>query len=627
MATNDDGWKISPPDPKDRRGGPRKMPRRHPKGTTGAERKRLHRERKKAEKKRYIAVLDMETDPFDNTSKARIFPFLAVLYSDEFDPVIIWENDNNKFCAAVIRAINALPNAYTIYAHNGGKFDFLFLIHCIRGEVKFKGRGIMCARIGPHELRDSFHIIPERLAAYQKDAFDYGLLVQTKRAANRDAIIKYCLADCRYLLDIIQTFVNQFGLKLSIGQAAMANIRQHYPDIERFSEGWDAYVRKWYFGGRVQCLKGAGKFTGDYKLIDVNSLYPFVMAEYQHPTGSMFDYVVRGGPIGPNTFFIKLQCENRGAFICRNEIGETVATQDYGVFNTTIHEFNVAIKYGLISNIQILECLDCFKKTSFEKFVLPLYENRQQTKASMAELRSKGLDTTAAYMDLKKDDIFYKLLLNNGYGKFCQNPRRYKEHYITDPGDQPSDEWFRSIYKLNEDERHPFLQPLFESELYWIWSKPSPSFRYNNVGTGASITGAARAVLLEALQLTDDAIYCDTDSIICKNWRGLNIDKVALGAWDLEDEFSEVLIAGKKLYGLKHKKLKNRTKEELERGLVPWYTVKSKGVSGVTWDQMLRILDGDQIETLSRAPTLTKFGDQDYLPRRIKMTTHRSVIQ
>lgn len=618
---------ISPPDSQERRGGARPVKPRETPATTGAERKKKHREKKRQEQQRCIAILDFETDPFDNISRDFIFPFLAILYGDDFEPVIIWDEDHDKFVAAVIRAIEALPGRYIVYAHNGGKFDFLFLVHALRGDVKFKGRGIMSARIGNHELRDSFHIIPEKLASYQKDSFDYKKLVRGKRATYREEIIRYCLADCRYLLEIVKPFIERFGLKLSIGQAAMAEIRQHY-EITKFSAGWDAYVRQFYFGGRVQCLKGSGEFVGDYKLIDVNSLYPSVMAAYNHPTGGFHEYEIHGGPIRENTFFVKLWCKNRGALISRSETGETIATQTEGVFNTTIHEFNVAVKHGLISDIQIIECLDCIKQTDFKNFVIPLYENRLKTKAALAELKAKKLDTTATFIDLKRDDIFYKLLLNNGYGKFCQDPRRYKEHYITDANEQPPDEWFSSIYDLGYPDCEKHLQAAFESDRYWIWSKPSPSFRYNNVGTGASITGAARAVLLDALQYTRSPIYCDTDSIICTGWdeRQLQIDKTALGAWDLEDEFSRVLIAGKKLYAEWHKEPKRRTVEELERGLDPCYTVKSKGTAGVTWQEMLRMVDGESIVKVNRAPTLTKFGTQNYIERTIRSTALRGII-
>jgi DNA polymerase type B, organellar and viral len=623
---------VCRPDPPDKRGGARRF---SPRPMTGAQRQKKYRKVRSDERKRCIAVLDMETDPFDqdtpikelrNKKREPIFPFLAILYSDQFEPIIIWDETYEHFCNRVICAIEALPHRYTIYAHNGGKFDFLFLIHKLRGDVKFKGRGIMCARIGAHELRDSFHIIPERLGAYRKDKFDYSMLQRNRRAANRDTIISYCLADCRYTFEIVKAFVQSFGLKISIGQAAYARIKEFYT-IERFSPGWDKYVREWYFGGRVQCLKGAGEFVGDYKLIDINSLYPFVMQQFSHPVGGFHDYTIRHGPPSNDTIFLEVSCKNKGAFLYRTETGEVTATHTEGTFKTTIWEYEVALKHSLISDVTVHACLDCGVRTDFAKFVGPLYHNRLQTKATLSKLQKAGLENSAEYIDTKKDDIFYKLLLNNGYGKFCQDPTRYKEHHITDPGEHPPLEWFNSIYELPPAEADKWKQPSYENEQFWIWVKPNPGFRYNNVGTGASITGAARAVLLDALQQAIDPIYCDTDSIICKGWRDLHIDKTELGAWDLEDEFSRVLINGKKLYSVWHKKAKNRTAEELARGLDPYYTIKSKGTAGLTWHDMLDMLNNDVcVAVPNRAPTLKKTGAQNFIVRNIRRTTERTLV-
>ena len=79
----------------------------------------------------------------------------------------------------------------------------------------------MAARIGKHELRDSYHIIPEKLANWKKDDFDYSKLARGNRKRFRDEIIRYCINDCAYLLDIVKSFVGTYGLKLSIGQAAI----------------------------------------------------------------------------------------------------------------------------------------------------------------------------------------------------------------------------------------------------------------------------------------------------------------------------------------------------------------------------------------------------------------------
>jgi hypothetical protein len=595
-------------------GEPIKRGRGRPKSEAPANpamRQAKFKSKRSAMKRRCIAVLDMETDPFDASKPdAKIFPFVACLYSDQFDPIFIWENDGGRFVRKVCEAIQSLPDEYTIYAHNGGRFDFLFLVSQLRGDVSFKGRGLMSARIGVHELRDSFNIIPEKLAAYRKDKFDYTKLTTPRREKHRKEILDYLLSDCVYLFELMRHFVDRHGLKLTIGQTAMGLLRKEY-EVEKFTENWDRVIRTFFFGGRVECIRGRGDFRGDYKLFDVNSMYPYVMANYRHPIGGFFDYRMRRGAIRENTIFIDLTCTNDRALICRTDEKETVATVKRGRFLTTIWEFNVAIKYGLISDVHIHYCYDCAKRTDFSKFVLPIYEQKSALKTELDRLKNAGMKDSAIYQDTQRDYMFSKYLQNTGYGKFAQDPRRFKEHYLTDPNEMPPPEWFKSIEQLPEADRVAFMLPEFEDNQYWIWSKPCPGFRFNNVGTAASITGAARSVLLEALQLAVDPIYCDTDSIICRDLPGVEIHANKLGAWDLEAEFSKVLIWAKKGYACEVAGPSGQIRE---------YKVRSKGSVRPTWEQAGLLVGGAPVELRNFAPTLDRYGGQEYGVRTIRAT-------
>lgn len=536
-----------------------------------------------------IAILDFETDPFDCIAQTEVKPFAACLHRANHDDIIIWEEDHEIFCSRVVSTIESLPGSYIVYAHNGGKFDYLLLIHKLRGEVKFKGRGLMEATIGNHVLRDSFHIIPERLANWHKDNFDYTKMERKNREKYREEIIRYMRADCKYLFEIVSSFAFEYGFKLSIGQAAISKLRENY-HVKRITEYCDEQLRPYYFGGRVECLQGRGHFVGRYKLIDVNSMYPYVMSAMRHPTGN--NYVPRRGPPNQFTAFINLNCTNYGAFVCRGSDGGCSANQTEGNFLVTIHEYEAALENDLIDNVEIHWCIDCDEFQTFEKFVTPLYEDRQRTKAALATLQKNS----AAWFDVKKDDIFLKLLLNNCYGKFAQNPRRYKESFITDVNERPGVGDWGDL-------------PRYETRDYAIWERDSLPWRFFNVGTGASITGAARAVLMGATCRSIDPLYCDTDSLICRS-ADVPIDATRLGAWDIEAEFDEVIIAGKKTYAARM-----AGSEEIK--------LRSKGVQfdfETGWRDMLRLLQGDELAITARAPTLTKRGTQYYMTRNVRAT-------
>lgn len=234
------------------------------------------------------------------------------------------------------------------------------------------------------------------------------------------------------------------------------------------------------------------------------------------------------------------------------------------------------------------------------------YDKRQEVKAALKELKNLGLEGTREWDELKKEDIFYKLILNNAYGKFAQNPAKYKEHYITDVGEKPPTDamggWgdFASI----------------EAPEYWLWARPNPSNRFNNVGTGASITGAARANLLETIHLSGGVLYCDTDSVICNRLPDIDLHPTRLGAWDIEKEMSSVVIAGKKLYGYRERE----TDKE---------TIRAKGASGLKYQNLVDIIsrgydfENSPLISVAKGVTINKRGEQTYLERRIRATARQ----
>ena len=371
---------------------------------------------------RLIAVLDMETDPFDAAAREIIHPFMCDIYAPEFGHIVIFDNDHDVFISRVIEAIERLPNKYVIYAHNGGKFDYMFLLSKLKGKVMFKGRAIMVASIGRHEIRDSLHLIPTALKNYKKDAFDYSLLHLTKRNDHLSTIESYIKSDCEYLYDLVSTFINRYGLAISIGAVSFKLLKAKYPKMATLSESKDAALRPFFFGGRVECRKGIGIFDRPMKLYDVNSMYPAVMAHYTHPIGS--SYVSRNGSPSKDTVFVTVSCFSKGAFALRTDEGLRFP-HCQGVFNVSIHEFNTANDLGLLQNTKIITCIDNDLITNFQDFVLPLYHERQETKVKLGN----SLPNTPEHDELKKNDMFIKFFLNNAYGKNAQNPRKFSEYY------------------------------------------------------------------------------------------------------------------------------------------------------------------------------------------------------
>jgi len=607
---------------------------------------------------RPIAVLDFETDPFDAETEAVVLPFAMGLYWR--DPatgapryITQWNEDSVELVRFTLDAIEALPGEMVVYAHNGGRFDYMYLMKYLKGKATFKGRGLMCATVGRHELRDSFHIIPTALGAIRKTPFDYNKMKRDVRAEHRDEINSYLFDDCLFLFDAVKAFRERFGEVGSIGGAAINTLKRTHK-FEKLSEKLDDMIRPFFFGGRVQCLQGHGiwsrKNRAPLKIFDVNSMYPSVMAAYDHPVSK--EFIIRtDGIIRDNTRFIELQCYSAGAFLQREKSGAVNPHHGFGRYFVTIWELLTARRFGLVRNENIIRTLDFKTCANFAGFVRPLYSEREAIKAELDAL-PKDQRSTEHYFELERRSLFIKLILNNAFGKFAQNPRRFKEIFLTDagckypPGEQaPTENELRTwrLYCYLIDEKIPSDAPLTSEEIalvnsapeqwwwecdnkdefhgikpvtspFWIWKRPAQRMphMFNNVATGASITGAARARLLEALTLARNPYYCDTDSVICEDLEGVEIHGSHLGAWKCERQIDELIIGGKKLYGYHDADPDAKEPEK----------VKSKGVSGLKLSQLRAMVETNETLNVyaSKAPLISPTGEQRYIRRKIRMT-------
>src|SRR5690242_14250059 len=222
--------------------------------------------------KRKIAVLDLETDPFEHGRM--IEPFVSGFYDgDKF--VSYWSDDCVKKLVGLLETID---EPLTIYAHNGGRFDYFYFLPYIDGDLRIVNGRIIQGHLGKHEIRDSFAIMPFALETYHKTPIDYDRFRRTVRASYRDEILSYLRDDCMDLHTLCVAFHAEFGDALTIGSASMKQLKKFHS----FSTGnniYDEKIRKdFYFGGRNQVFQ-SGIIDAAIQVYDVNSMYPFVMRE------------------------------------------------------------------------------------------------------------------------------------------------------------------------------------------------------------------------------------------------------------------------------------------------------------------------------------------------------------
>lgn len=531
-------------------------------------------------KKRLIGVLDVETDPF---LYGRVpAPFCAEFHSDKTTIVKWGDNCIDELLAEIVE----LPDIYLIYAHNGGKFDFMFMIPWLENPLRMIKSRIVAAKIGKHECRDSYAIIPVPLkTGGGKLEIDYEIFERPKREKHKRQILEYLHVDCVELLKLTSAFVERFGPKLTVGSTAMEEIQKRHTFV-KMSRRVDEVFRPFYYGGRVEVFKG-GISHGGYKVFDINSAYPKAMRDYLHPASASFD-ITRTMPDNfDRPFFMHFTGRNRGALPVSDKDGLHF-DRDYGEFFACSHEIKVALKYNLIDIERVHKCFRANHVMNFQAFVDEFYALKLQGKLNNDII----------------EELFAKFMLNSGYGKFGQNPDNFADHYLCRSWTEHA-----GLAQMG-------YEMTLEYEEYSVWSKPanpSGDEGFFNVSIAASITSATRSMLLEAIQHAKGLLYCDTDSLICRDFEG-EISETTLGGWKLEKTAPSVAIAGKKLYALY-----DPANRDMVRGKIKPIKLTSKGGT-LKLPDMLKLCRGQSVRYENQAPTFSLTAKTKFIHRNFKST-------
>lgn len=334
----------------------------------------------------------------------------------------------------------------------------------------------------------------------------------------------------------------------------------------------------------MQCFE-RGVIKGKWKVYDVNSMYPYVMKNFDHPCGGYYanpknPSVSSEGDLlrfGNRPYFARVACLSHGALPVRTKSGLDFP-HTAGEFFACSHEIKAGLECGLIENLKILEAFVPGSWINFPEFVDNFYAEKVNGKKEGDKIK----------------EIFAKLMLNSAYGKFATDPTNFRDYFLSsDP-----EEWSELIdegWVIHEIQGNSAIleRDLADEEL-----------RFFDVAIAASITSAARATLMRGLHKARRPIYCDTDSIICESLE-MGHSATEIGAWKLEAEADTFAIAGKKLYA----------------GFLGDECVKlaSKGVR-LEPAQVVDVCQGAVIEYRKDSPTFSlKNISPKYLTRKIRM--------
>jgi len=549
-----------------------------------------------------VAVLDLETDPFKE-GRIEINPFVAGLF-DGKNLSIFWGNgkradghDCGECIPKLVAALKKLKAGTIVYAHNGGNFDFHFLLEFLPvNDCEFMCMGKRIVQIKlpwDVELRDSYAIIPKKLAAFAKDEIDYAKFERPVREKHREEIIKYLKSDLRNNREMVLGFLKRFPAKITLASSVFELLKKEFGyNPGRSSAQYDAKFRPFFFGGRVQFWQ-LGELKGKYSIVDINSAYPWGMTQ-KH----WFGFESEAGSTIPKKFaeqsFYIIDCYSDGAFPEREKQGGVSFPKKHGRFYVTGWELIAAKELKLIRDLKILICYSPTEIKDMKIFSETLY----------------GRKNAAKQAGDKEEEFFNKIAVNAGYGKLALNVSRFSEVKVTTIYDKPPYFDEKTGKEISEAKAIKAGQTKWEN--CWddkdrdlsFWKRSSYREgidKFINVATAASITGCVRAFLMRSMAKCRDVVYCDTDSIIAADVSRLKMSD-RLGDWKLEMDCKQVFIAGKKLYaatdGKKWKKA-------------------CKGVN-LSQEKIIEVARGNYEAHKSIAPTYSLFSKPKFVSREVK---------
>ena len=528
-----------------------------------------------------VGAMDFETDPFKRG--AEIAPFCWGISWDDGEYNEGWGENSVSDLADTLRGVG---EDCIVYAHNGGRFDFIFLVKHLDSDALIIDGRIVKATIGSVELRDSYLILPHKLADIgMKIGIDYKRFHKSKREGYKTQIQKYMKQDCDTLLAEVLKFRERFGNALTVASAATIQLNKIHrrnggESIGRLTLDADKFFRQFYFGGRNEAFE-KGVLRDTWEVRDVRSMFPAVMRDYKHPTGT--DYVACR-EITEHTDFAIVEATSQGCLPVRLDGGGVSYPKARQVFSATGHELRAATELGLVKIHRVISAFEFSRRENFSEFVHEFGELRMQA--------IRNGDHGAAQ--------HYKDILNRSYGKQALNIHDMGSWKIEPEIDLVTPELFEELKAEGFDVAYSGAGVSF-------WKRPltfvEKARMCRNVACGASITGAARAELMRALAVAERPVYTDTDCIICRNLPIPEADKI--GGWRVVDRGNVLAIAGKKKYALFDE-------------IGP----RSFACAGgdLTPEQIVGLCGGESITWYSETPTYSAASNGHYIKREFRMT-------
>lgn len=454
------------------------------------------------------------------------------------------------------------------WAHNGGKFDGLFLSAAairlgwdVRAHVAGGSRAIyfrFAKGDATVHLLDSYAVVPSRLghkgatcngccacdfelpSRKSLKAEDYAAMESKARLREalqapgfKAQLLDGCLTDARLVLELlnkVESLLTDWGgqLRATFSASALTTVKAGLADrgieLPLVPPPVNEWCRAGYYGARVEVLHHAPSHR--LTEVDVNSSYPWAMTQslpfeplgtpkrLQRGVAKMLagetEGLIRAQVTVPSMPLPPLPFRDGSAGGIYFPVGKWEA-----VFPAC--ELRYAQTLGV--KVKALDAIAFTVASPFKDFIESVY----QVKAT-----AKGAKRT-----------FAKLLLNGCYGKFGQAPEQEVLRVFPNEADAIQFAWQHpgKVAQLSAVDRR------FVSQEVYRWP------RHTHYALASYITAHARILLHRALVESDAPAYCDSDSVHARG-----VDRLpqgnGLGEWKLELEGYRGRFYAPKIYEL-----------------------------------------------------------------------------
>jgi len=449
---------------------------------------------------------------------------------------------------------------YRIFFHNA-MFDLRFILqYCLERKIEFPAPIIRGGTYLMQEIpsvkkgaftrfQDSYALIPVALGKFTKifSLQDEKVKMAFDGTDTLDDFKKRCATDVKILYDGLEKFFSILPTartSISLSQSAMKDFITEAPNFKFttkrdgkeiiVNEDLEQTARMGYFGGRNECFNYSD-FESVY-YYDINSLYPYVMLNNLYPVSI---HKAEGkNVLKEQLYYVKATVELPYMYIppLPSKLNKLYFT--YGKVNGWFYSPEFRLIEGIADRIQIHQAYAFTPSKLFKEFVSKYWAIRQQYQQEGNELQK-----------------VVKLYLNSLYGKFGQKREIENREYLFDIA-EGCEELSDGVYtKTTTDySKATFINPFISG----------------------FITSYARAELFK--NLSENSIYCDTDSIVStKQLR--NVGK-ELGQFKLEGKGRFKAFAPKTYFFLTDKgEVKNKSKgvyrEKISMGTTPEIFIES----------------------------------------------------